>query len=113
MSYMATDKRAGLIALVCALVFTAAMLVLSKPWIVGVDLMTSLIEILYLPLWECETPGDDWCFTPIGEFLNPRPGTFGIPTRYLLLAAFVILGYGLLLVTGATRLPGLHRKEKS
>ncbi len=110
---MATDKRVGLIALVCTLVFTAATLVLSKPWIVGADLMTSLSEIPYLPLWECDTPGDDWCFTPIGEFPNPQPATFGIPTRYLLLAAFVILGYGLLLVTGATRLPGLHRKEKS
>ncbi|OKA46599.1 hypothetical protein BH759_01460 [Ralstonia solanacearum] len=74
--------------------------------------MTSLSEIPYLPLWECDTPGDDWCFTPIGEFLDPQPGTFGVSTRYLLLAAFVILGYGLLLVMDETRLPGLHRKEK-
>lgn len=93
--------------------FTAATLVLSKPWIVGVDLLTSLSEIPYLPLWECDTPDDDWCFTPIGEFLDPQPGTFGVSTRYLLLAAFVILDYGLLLVMGETRLPGLHRKEKS
>jgi len=99
---METNERAGLIIMILTASIATISLVVSEPAYPSQWVPDVLPSISVIPLWNCDSAGQAWCFTwfSSSEAFISR---FGIPSRYVFVVLLGAFAYGLLVYLGALR----------